>query len=118
MKSQCMRRVRSALISAALVSMALLLGCSSASSKPTLYKMAGMVVSVDPASHQATISHDAIPGFMEAMTMPYPVKDDAELRKLSSGDQIKADLMVNKETGEIWLASIQVTQPALKKAKP
>lgn len=80
--------------------------------------MSGEVVSVDPASHQATISHGAIPGFMDAMTMPYLVKDDAELHKLSAGDQINADLMVSQETGEIWLANIQITQPASKKAKP
>ena len=94
-----------------------LLGCSSAPPKLALYKMAGTIVSIDPVSHQATISHEAIPGFMDAMTMPYPVKDDAELRKLSPGDQIKADLMVNKQTGEVWLSNIQITQTASKKTK-
>lgn len=72
--------------------------------------MAGTVVSVDPTSHQATISNQAIPGFMEAMTMPYVVKDDAELKKLAPGDHIDADLMVNKQTGESWLTNIQVTK--------
>jgi protein SCO1 len=70
--------------------------------------MNGAVVSIQPAAHQATIQHGAIPGFMEAMTMPYVIRDDAELRKLSAGDQITADLMVNKETGEVWLANVRV----------
>lgn len=74
--------------------------------------MVGTVVSVDPASHQATISNEAIPGFMEAMTMPYLVKDDAALKKLAPGDHIDADLMVNKQTGEAWLTNIQITRAA------
>lgn len=105
-----MRRFKPALIFVPFIVIALLVGCRAASSKPTLYKMTGTVVSVDSRSHQATISHGAIPGFMEAMTMPYSVKDDAELRKLSPGDQIKADLLVNRETGEVWLANIQATR--------
>lgn len=105
-----MRRFKPALIFVPFIVIALLVGCKTASSKPTLYKMTGTVVSIDSRSHQVTISHGAIPGFMEAMTMPYSVKDAAELRKLSPGEQIKADLLVNKETGEVWLANIQPTR--------
>ena len=104
-----MRRIKPALISACLI-IGALLGCSSPPPKPVLYKMLGTVVSVDPPSHQATITNEAIPGFMEAMTMPYVVKDDAGLKKLAPGDHIAADLMVNKETGEAWLTNIQVTR--------
>jgi protein SCO1/2 len=77
--------------------------------------MTGAVISIQPASHQATIQHRAIAGLMEAMTMPYLVRDDAELKKLSAGDQIDADLMVNKETGEMWLTNVRITKPAAKK---
>ena len=77
--------------------------------------MSGTVISIQPVSHQATIQHGAIAGVMEAMTMPYLIKDDSELRKLSVGDHIDADLMVSKETGEMWLANIQATKPAVKK---
>jgi|SRR5215813_4012394 len=105
-----MRSFKPALNVVLFIVIALLLGCSTASSKPTLYKMTGTVVSIDSSSHQATISHGAIPGLMEAMTMPYLVKDDAELKKLAPGDHIEADLMVNKQTGEAWLSHIQVTR--------
>jgi len=115
MRSERMRTVESLLVSTFFTLIALLLGCSSTPAKPTVYRMAGTVVSVEADSHQATISHGAIPGFMEAMTMPYPVKDDAELRKLSPGDHIEADLLVNKESGELWLADIHVTRPASNK---
>ena len=105
-----MRRFKSAPTCVLLILIALLSGCRTETSKPTLYKMTGAVVSVDSRSHEATISHGAIPGFMEAMTMPYLVKDGAELKKLAPGDHIDADLMVNKQTGEAWLTNIQVTR--------
>jgi len=72
--------------------------------------MTGTVVSVDPTSHQAIITNEAIPGFMDAMTMPYMVKDDTDLKKLAPGDHIGADLMVDKQSGESWLTNIQVTK--------
>jgi len=93
----------------------LLSSCSKPAEKPQFYKMTGTVVSVELRSHQATIQHGAIPGFMDAMTMPYSVKDDSELRKLSAGDEIAADLMVSKETGEAWLANVRVTKAASNK---
>ena len=89
--------------------------CSKPPEKPQLYKMTGTVVSVELRSHQAIIQHGTIPGFMDAMTMPYSVKDDSELRKLSAGDQIAADLMVSKETGETWLSNVRVTKPGSNK---
>src|SRR5262245_27537912 len=110
-----MRRVKSAPIFAPLIFLSMLVGCSKAPPKADVYKMTGTVVSVQLSSQQATIQHGVIPGFMDAMTMPYLVKDDAVLQKLSTGDQIEADVMVNKETGEIWLANVQVTKPASNK---
>ena len=61
------------------------------------YPLQGRVVAVDPAARQLTIAHDAIPGFMEAMTMPYPVgQDDAWVfRAIAPGDQIHATLVVS-----------------------
>ena len=77
--------------------------------------MTGTVVSVDLRSHQAVIQHGDIPGFMDAMTMPYLVKNDSELRKVAAGDQIVADLRVSKDTGEVWLANVRVTKQASNK---
>jgi protein SCO1 len=99
------------------LSLVLLLACSKAAPKPEVYKMTGAVISIQLQSHQAIVQHGAIPGFMEAMTMPYLVKDDAELKKLSAGDQIDADLLVSKETGEMWLSNIHVTKPATNNTK-
>ena len=53
-------------------------------------------MAVDPAAHVLTIDHPAIPGFMEAMTMPYPVskRDDWVFRAIAPGDQVQATLVV------------------------
>ena len=61
------------------------------------YSMHGKIMSVDKLGHELIIDHDAIPGFMEAMTMPYPVSDMAMLDKVGAGDEIKADLRVQGE---------------------
>lgn len=93
-----------------LIVVTLLVGCRSAPAKPNVYKMVGTVVSVQPETHQATINHQDIPGFMGAMTMPYAIKDQSEFGKLSAGDDIKADVLVDKETGGVWLSNIEITR--------
>jgi len=49
-----------------------------------------------------------IPGFMGAMTMPYPVKDAGLLDKLAAGDQITAQVV--QSGNEFWLENIVVVQ--------
>lgn len=71
------------------------------------YHMKGKVVSVDKESKMAIIDGEAIPGFMDAMTMPYLVKPESELEKLAPGDQITADVVVQDDRG--WLENIVVT---------
>jgi protein SCO1/2 len=61
------------------------------------YALHGKIMSVDKLGHELIIDHDAIPGFMEAMTMPYPVSDNAMLEKVGAGDEINADLSVQGE---------------------
>ena len=45
-----------------------------------------------------TVSAAAIPGFMEAMTMPYSVRDAKELDGLKPGTLIDFTLVVEKDT--------------------
>jgi protein SCO1 len=72
---------------------------SSAASTPTkTYHLRGKVVSTDAAKSEVTIDHEAIPGFMAAMTMPYPLKDPTILSELHPGDTVTADLLVNDES--------------------
>jgi protein SCO1 len=62
-----------------------------------VYKLHGKVVRTDPASGQVTVDHDAIPGFMDAMTMPYKLKDANILSELHPGDVLTADLLVSQD---------------------
>jgi protein SCO1/2 len=63
------------------------------------YTLQGQVLSVAPNHEQATIKHEAIPGFMAAMTMPYKAKDAQEFATLAPGDLINATLVVVSNDG-------------------
>jgi len=54
------------------------------------------VVASQPATGEITVKHEAIPGFMDAMTMPYRLKDPSILSELHPGDVITADLLVSQ----------------------
>lgn len=70
------------------------------------YRLRGTVVQIDKAQGHLVVNHQEIPGFMAAMTMPYPVLDAPVLDRLSPGDQITADVVVT--SNEIHLENIVV----------
>jgi protein SCO1/2 len=63
----------------------------------TRYPVTGIVLNVDPARRSFDASCAAIPGYMEAMTMPYSVLDDRELAHLKPGASVEFTLVVEKE---------------------
>jgi protein SCO1/2 len=65
------------------------------------YTLVGVVRNVDPKAGVVTIRHEAIPGFMEAMTMPFTLEDRDELDDLRPGDEVEGTLLVVKEHGEV-----------------
>ncbi len=71
------------------------------------FHLKGKVVSVDARAKMVNVDSEAIPGFMDAMTMPYRVKPDSELDKLHPGDAITADLLVQDEGA--WIENVEVT---------
>jgi len=71
------------------------------------FRLKGKVVSVDDRAKMVNVDSEAIPGFMDAMIMPYKVKPESELNKLHAGDAITADLLV--EDDGAWLENIIVT---------
>ena len=80
------------------------------------YAFTGRVVSIDTQDQSAIIDGDAIPGFMDAMAMPYKIKPPAMLNTLAPGDAITADVVVvqpnsNNEgaTPDSWLENIKIT---------
>lgn len=60
----------------------------------TSYQVSGMVLSVNPAAKSFTVSHERIEGFMEAMTMPFEVRDAGELRGVVPGAIVEFTLLV------------------------
>jgi protein SCO1/2 len=73
------------------------------------YKMRGKVVRTDSAKGEVTVNHEAIPGFMEAMTMPYQLKDANIASELHPGDVITADVLVSQDpNADVFLDHIVV----------
>jgi protein SCO1/2 len=84
-----------------------------------VYHLRGKVVSTDAAKGEVTLDHEAIPGFMEAMTMPYKLMDASILGELHLGDVITADLIVMQNPdGEVLLDHIVVVAQAKPDYKP
>jgi protein SCO1 len=58
----------------------------SAPAKPQTYAARGVVQKISPGQLRATIKHEAIPGYMGAMTMEFPALDTNVLNGISPGD--------------------------------
>jgi len=88
------------------------------------FVMTGRVVAANLQYQKVTIAHDNIPGYMEAMTMAFTLKDDATLQSLKRGDQVRATLVVDPRTNLTWLEKFEVTaanptgELAIKQAVP
>jgi Cu/Ag efflux protein CusF len=54
----------------------------------TSHSARGLVLSVDPQSRQVTVSHEAIPGFMDAMVMPFVAQSSEDIADVLPGDRI------------------------------
>jgi protein SCO1/2 len=77
-----------------------LAGCKQSTEKfdkhTQLFEMKGTVVATDPERGEITLQHEAVPGLMEAMTMPYRVEPPSSVTELHPGDRIHARLQVDK----------------------
>ena len=82
---------------------------NSASSAAKRYDLKGKVVSVDKAAKKATIEHEEIPGFMEPMTMDFPIHEDWVWDELKPGVEIRAELVVDSTADHpYWLEKIGI----------
>ncbi|MGE0882307.1 MAG: copper-binding protein [Blastocatellales bacterium] len=63
------------------------------------YALTGKIVSVERELKQVTIEHEEIKGYMEAMTMPFPLADEKLLGKAKKGDKIQATLVIGGSGG-------------------
>jgi len=91
------------------VALGLLAACTS---KPAgtakHYALTGKIISIDRNTQSMVVDAAEIKGFMEAMAMPYKVKNAKELEGLAPGESITANLMAQGD--DYWLENIKVTQ--------
>ena len=73
------------------------------------YKLHGEVLRLRPENRIAVIKHEKIEGWMEAMTMEFPVPSLAEYSKLTAGVVVRATVNVNESY--FWLTDIVVDKP-------
>lgn len=82
------------------------LGASGAGSGAVrTFAVTGTVHEVRQADRCAVIAHQAIPGYMMAMTMPFDVKDVKELNGLEAGDIVTFRLLVSETEG--WMDTVR-----------
>ena len=68
------------------------------------YSVRGKVVRLDTSRRIATIKHEKIEGWMEAMTMDFPIRADRDLKTLSRERVIVATVYV--QDLEFWIADV------------
>ena len=89
------------------------------------YDLRGKVVSVDKINKRAKIDHENIPGFMDAMTMEFPIHENWVWEDLVPGVQIRAELVVDSSAKDpYWLEKISIVansapdQPPVEEKQP
>ncbi|MEO8042418.1 MAG: SCO family protein [Acidobacteriota bacterium] len=84
-----------------------------ASTSAKRYQLKGKVVSVDRDKKRAKIDHEAIEGYMDAMTMEFPVHEDWVWDDLVPGAEIRAELVVDSSAKDpYWLEKIGIVAAA------
>ncbi len=87
-----------------------LTGCRPATESPEIkaktYLVRGIVQEIPTDKKHATIKHEAIPGYMAAMTMDFSVKNTNVLNGFSAGDEITFNLCVT--TNDDWIEALKL----------
>src|SRR6266478_1276631 len=70
------------------------------------YPIKGKVIAVDKTDRTVTIAHEDINGYMPAMTMPFKIKNDADLEMVKPGDQVTGTLVVDGLSSWVEITAI------------
>jgi protein SCO1/2 len=80
---------------------AALVACSSSAPPPDSsekrYPIRGEVIRLEESTKVAVVKHEEIPGFMEAMTMGFPVPEEPEWKKLRVGLRFTGTVVDKRE---------------------
>ena len=69
------------------------------------FQVKGVIKEISADRKQAKIEHEKIPGYMEAMTMMFDVKDPKELQGLQPNDQVSFRMIVTQNDG--WIDQVK-----------
>ena len=70
------------------------------------YAVSGIVQQISDDRRTVTIQHEAIPGYMSAMTMDFSVKNTNELNGISATDEITLKLVGGED--DLWIEGIHL----------
>jgi protein SCO1 len=84
----------------------LLAGCQRSAERR--FDLKGKVVSVDRDQRQVTLAHESIAGYMDAMTMPFSVRDDWAVPVLAPGQEVIATLVVREDRS--WIEGLRISK--------
>ena len=87
---------------------------NAASPEPKTFAVTGTIKEIKADGKTVIVRHEKIPGYMEAMTMPFEVHGTNELSGLKAGDQISFRLTVTDS--DSWIDQIKKTGTAPKEA--
>ena len=73
------------------------------------YRAQGIVLAVDRPNQTVTISHRAMPGYMDAMAMPFRAGPAEHLDQLSPGSRIEFQLQVGRKSSTVRHIRVQQT---------
>ena len=78
---------------------------SSNATNQRTFQVKGVVREILPERKKIKITHEEIPGYMEAMTMMLDVKDAKELSGLQAGDSLSFRMLVTEDDG--WIDQLK-----------
>lgn len=73
------------------------------------YELDGVITAIDRAHQTLTVRHQAIAGFMPAMTMVYGLRDPKQMNQLKTGDSIHAGIQTPAKDDVYLLDDVRVT---------
>jgi Cu/Ag efflux protein CusF len=77
-------------------------------SPETVYRVSGTIRKIKDEGRVAVIDHEEIPGYMEAMVMPFQAKDDSVFSAAKPGDRVEFDYRVAPEGA--WVENLKVIE--------
>jgi Cu/Ag efflux protein CusF len=89
-----------------LACLALVLGaCGKSGPPPESHSTTGVISAVGEGGKVLTIKHQAFPGWMEGMEMPFELKDPALAKDLKAGDRVSFTVTAEANTWPITAIS-------------